>query len=154
MDERRPDDICTLPFSSGTTGLPKGVMLTHANITANCEMLNSKLPLQRLTLPTTKDFQDVMIGVLPFFHIYGFTCLLISRLALGCKVVTLPKFHPETFVTALAEHKSGYLNLVPPLIMFLTNDERVNTNHLASVRTVLNGAAPIGQSDVERLKIK
>lgn len=129
-------------------------MLTHTNITANCEMLDSKMPYERLTLPTTNHFQDTMIGVLPFFHIYGFTCLLISRLALGCKMVTLPKFQPETFIATLAEHKSGYLNLVPPLVMFLANDERIKSQHLAPVRTVLNGAAPIGQSDVERLKKK
>lgn len=84
-----------LPYSSGTTGLPKGVMLTHLNITSNCEMLDVKLPDKRLMLPTTNDFQEVLPSVLPFFHIYGLVVSLVSKLALGCKIVSLPKFEPE-----------------------------------------------------------
>lgn len=70
-------------------------MLTHLNITTNCEMLDAKLPDKRLMLPTTNDFQDVLPSVLPFFHIYGMVVSLVSKLALGCKVVSLPKFEPE-----------------------------------------------------------
>lgn len=58
-------------------------------------MLDAKLPDKRLMLPTTNDFQDVLPSVLPFFHIYGLTVSLISKLALGCKIVSLPKFEPE-----------------------------------------------------------
>lgn len=89
------DDVFLLPYSSGTTGMPKGVMLTHMNITCNCEQLDAKLPDKRLTLPTTNDFQEVLPSVLPFFHIYGLVVSLISKLSLGCKIVSLPKFDPE-----------------------------------------------------------
>lgn len=152
--KRDPNNICVIPFSSGTTGLPKGVMLTHRNIVANCEMLDVKLPTHRLTLPTTNHFQDVFASVLPFFHIYGFTISLMSKLSLGCKVVSLPKFEAESFLTTLVEHKATYLNLVPPLVLFLGNDKRVKFRHLKHVRTVMCGAAPIGELDANRLKEK
>ncbi|XP_037036724.1 4-coumarate--CoA ligase 1-like [Bradysia coprophila] len=148
------DDTFVLPFSSGTTGLPKGVMLSHLNITSNCEQLDAKLPDKRLMLPTTNDFQDVLPSVLPFFHIYGLVVSLISKLALGCKIVALPKFEPEGFLTTLAEHKATYLNLVPPIVLFLANSDKTAKRHLEHVRTIMSGAAPLGASDVERFHKK
>lgn len=73
------------------------------------------------TLPTTSTFQDVLPCVLPFFHIYGLTITLLSKIALGCKLVTLPKFTPDTFLNSLAEHKATVLHLVPPIGEFHTN---------------------------------
>ncbi|KAJ6633242.1 4-coumarate--CoA ligase 1 [Pseudolycoriella hygida] len=148
------EDTFVLPYSSGTTGLPKGVMLSHLNITSNCEMLDSKLPDRRLMLPTTNDFQDVLPSVLPFFHIYGLVVSLISKLALGCKVVSLPKFDPDGFLTTLAEHKATYLNLVPPIVLFLANNDKATKRHLENVRTIMCGAAPLGASDIERFQQK
>lgn len=118
---RRPDELLFLPYSSGTTGLPKGVMLSHNNISVNCEMLNVKLPDTPILLPTTRDFQEVSPSVLPFFHIYGFTVLLMSKLSLGTKIVTLPQFKPDTFLKSITDHKATMLHLVPPIskILFL-----------------------------------
>lgn len=150
----RPDDVCVLPFSSGTTGLPKGVQLTHNNIAANCEMMDMPLPDHRMMLPTTNDYQEVLPCVLPFYHVYGFTFLLMSKLALGCKIVTLPRFDPVTYVTALAEHKATFLAVVPPLLLFLANDERVTGRHLYSVRRMICGAAASAECDVNRMQEK
>jgi 4-coumarate--CoA ligase len=61
------------------------------------------------------DHQDVLPCVLPFFHIYGFTVTMISKLALGCKLVTLASFHPETYLNVLEKHKGNVLYLVPPI---------------------------------------
>lgn len=65
---RHPDDVTFLPFSSGTTGLPKGVMLSHNNIGVNCEQLGVKIGDSPIVLPTTNESQDVSPSVLPFFH--------------------------------------------------------------------------------------
>lgn len=129
-------------------------MLTHNNISANCEMIDVPIPHERLILPTTNDFQDTLPSVLPFFHIYGFTVSLIAKLALGCKIVTLPKFEPDSFLSTLIEHKATFLNLVPPLVLFLANDKRATAQHMDPVRTVMCGAAPIGALDAIRLKEK
>lgn len=144
--------MCALLYSSGTTGLPKGVMLSHLNITSNCEMLNAKVPERKLILPTTNDFQDVLPSVLPFYHIYGFTASLISKLSLGCKIVTLSKFDPMVFLTTLVEHKATSLLLVPPILLFLANSDKITKNHLNYVRSVASAGAPLGAADADRFK--
>lgn len=147
---RLPSDVCVLPFSSGTSGLPKGVMLTHANITSNMEKANTPNPDHRLTLPTTNDFQEVLPCVIPFFHIYGFTFVMLSKLSLGCKLVTLPRFDPETYINTLAVYKATFLTAVPPIIICLTNDSRCTAQHLSSVRSIMVGAAPLGKETVDK----
>jgi acyl-CoA synthetase (AMP-forming)/AMP-acid ligase II len=101
--------------------------------------------------PTTDTWQDVFPCVLPFFHIYGMTLTLISKLALGAKIVTLPGFNPDTFLNAMEKYKGTVLNLVPPHVSFLANSERVEKKHTDSIRYIICGAGPIGQSDVDKL---
>lgn len=151
---RDPDDVVFLPYSSGTTGLPKGVELTHTNIVSNSEMLAVKTGCSTVVLPTTDTFQDVLPCVLPFFHIYGLTVTMISKLQQGCKLVTLPAFRPDTFLNALTDHKGSVLHLVPPIILFLSNHDMVKTEHLKSIRNIFSGAAPMGASDAERMLAK
>lgn len=115
MHNRQPNDMVFLPYSSGTTGLPKGVMLSHNNISVNCEMVNTKLGEKPIIGDTTADYQEVPLSVLPFFHIYGLTILMVSKLALGTKIVTLPSFKPDTFMDAIKNYKSTMLHLVPPI---------------------------------------
>ena len=136
-----PDkDLVALPYSSGTTGLAKGVMLTHKNLIANmvlaCEM-NTIYPTDRL------------IGVLPFFHIYGMVLILNLALYRGLTLVTIPRFDLELFLQVVQDHKVTNLNLVPPLILALAKDPRVDDYDLSSVRIVGSGAAPLGQ-DLEK----
>lgn len=162
------NDLAFLPYSSGTTGLPKGVMLSHNNIVANSLQIGIKLPNTAIVQPTTDTFQDVLPSVLPFFHIYGFTVLMASKLALGSNAVTLSHFNPETFLKSLIVHKGTVVHLVPPisklfppsfffyfmtyhfLVNFLGSHPAVKSEHLASIRSVMSGAAPIGTSDAER----
>lgn len=112
---RHPNEVVFLPYSSGTTGLPKGVMLSHNNIGVNCEQLNVRLGDKPLLRLTTADVQEVSLSVLPFFHIYGLTVLMIAKLSLGTKVVTLPSFKPRTFLNAIRDYKTTMLHLVPPI---------------------------------------
>ena len=126
-------DVAALPFSSGTTGWPKGVQLTHRNLVANI--------LQTASGIFTG--QDTIIGVPPFFHIYGLTVVLHLGLYLGATDVTLPRFEMETFLDAVERHGVTHANLVPPLILALAKHPSIEVRRLRSLRTVQSGAAPL-----------
>ncbi|KAJ8913435.1 hypothetical protein NQ315_017179 [Exocentrus adspersus] len=150
--ETSPEDVALLPYSSGTTGLPKGVQLTHSNIVANlCQIEH---PLIGCNFRTTAEHQDTTQVVLPLFHIYGLTILCLYQLRLGCKIVTLPKFTPELYIGALRKHKSEVLYLAPPIAIFLANHPSIKDEDFKHVRTIVSGAAALGILDEAKLMKK
>lgn len=94
-------------------GLSKGVMLSHANIISNCTAFRGKEV--GITFDAIGDHQDVLPCVLPFFHIAGLVGTFLSKISQGCKLVTLPRFHPDTFLDALMKHKANALPVAPPI---------------------------------------
>ncbi|NNL69799.1 MAG: AMP-binding protein [Acidimicrobiia bacterium] len=128
------EDIVALPYSSGTTGLPKGVMLTHRNLVANLAQGEHALEM---------DEQEVIVAVLPFFHIYGMEVLMNGVLYNGCTAVTLPRFDLEEFLGVIQEHKVTRAYLVPPIILGLAKHPVVDKYDLSSLRQVFSGAAPL-----------
>ncbi len=129
-----PQDTVALPYSSGTTGLPKGVMLSHRNLVAN--ILQSRATL-------TIDENDVVIGVLPFFHIYGMTVIMNMGLARGATIVTMPRFELRAFLELVERHRVTRAYLVPPIVLALAKDPVVDEYDLSSLQLVLSGAAPL-----------
>jgi acyl-CoA synthetase (AMP-forming)/AMP-acid ligase II len=129
------EDLIAMPYSSGTTGLPKGVMLTHRNIVAN--IVQALVPHH-----TTED--DRIIGVLPFFHIYGMTVIMNIALHLGATIVTMPKFDLEEFLTLMQDHKITRAYLVPPIVLALAKHPIVDKYDLGSLELIMSGAAPLG----------
>ncbi|XP_037293349.1 probable 4-coumarate--CoA ligase 3 isoform X2 [Manduca sexta] len=146
---KKPEDIAFLPYSSGTTGLPKGVELTNRNVVANCVQQESD-PIKFYN-DTTSLNQDATLAVLPFYHIYGLVIILLHKLSAGLKVVTLPKFQPDSFLSTLKEHKIQLLCAAPPMVLFLGSHPDVKKEHLESIKTITSGAAPLPRNDVQRV---
>ncbi|XP_045488332.1 4-coumarate--CoA ligase 3 [Pieris rapae] len=144
--KRDAEDVSFLLYSSGTTGLPKGVELTNRNIVANCKQQDTEF---RMYDYTTETNQDAVLAVLPMYHSYGLSVVTLHKLAVGLKLVTIPKFKPETFVKALEKHSIDSFYLAPPLMLFLSSYPGVTAKHLDRCRSVTIGAAPLPKADVE-----
>jgi len=136
------EDLCVLPYSSGTTGVPKGVMLTHANLVANMAQLNHP------ALDLMKD-GETTICVLPLFHIFAMNVTMSNMLLNGGKLVTLPSFDPGQFLDAMLEHRPTFLHVAPPLVGFLASHPLVTEDHLSSLRQIFCAAAPAGPALIE-----
>ena len=128
-------DVALLPTSSGTTGLPKSVELTHRNLVAS-------LCQTRLAHPVAED--DVVIAALPLFHIYGLQITLNLPLLAGATVVILPRFELAAFLRAIQDHGVTSAAVVPPMILGLAAAGVVDDYDLSTLRLVTSAAAPLG----------
>jgi acyl-CoA synthetase (AMP-forming)/AMP-acid ligase II len=133
--------VAALPFSSGTTGRAKGVQLTHHNLVANLEQNRDGRRIAE---------DDVLAGVLPFFHIYGFVIILNSALLAGATVVTLPRYELTSYLRMLAEHAVTRAYFAPPMVLALATAPEVDGYDLSSVRYGICGAAPLDVAVAER----
>ncbi|MFF5473041.1 4-coumarate--CoA ligase family protein [Streptomyces achromogenes] len=128
------EDIAVLPYSSGTTGTPKGVMLTHRQIATNLAQLDPAVPAGP---------GDRILAVLPFFHIYGLTALMNGPLRKGATVVVLPRFELETFLAAIEKHRITGLYVAPPIVLALAKHPAVSRYDLSCLKYVISAAAPL-----------
>ncbi len=139
-------DVVALPYSSGTTGLPKGVMVTHRNVCANLRQAEVVEPVAE---------NDVLLGVLPFFHIYGLTVIMTFSLYRGATVVTLPRFDLEQFLQTIQHYRVTRIHVVPPILLALAKHPLVDRYDLSSLRMLVCAAAPldagVGRAVQERI---
>ncbi|MGE2724725.1 4-coumarate--CoA ligase family protein [Mycolicibacterium pulveris] len=126
--------LAVLPYSSGTTGNPKGVMLTHRNLVANVAQIR---PLHGM-VP-----DDTILAVLPFFHIYGMTVLLNAALHARARLVIMGSFDLEAFLANIATYKCTIVFIAPPVAVALAKHPSVDDYDLSSLNTVMSGAAPL-----------
>ncbi|MEZ4524048.1 MAG: 4-coumarate--CoA ligase family protein [Thermomicrobiales bacterium] len=134
--ELDPASVCLLPSSSGTTGRPKAVMLTHENIVANIIQCEGG------------DFwteKDVLINVLPFYHLAGLGIFLNLGFAAGSTMVLLPRFDLELMLAGIEKHRVNKTFLVPPILLAMAKDPRVDRYDLSSLTSVICSAAPVGR---------
>jgi acyl-CoA synthetase (AMP-forming)/AMP-acid ligase II len=130
-----PDDLVLLPFSSGTSGLPKGVMLTHRQLVSS---------LCQTIIPHSVQSDDVAVAVLPLFHIYGMQVTMNLTLRAGATLVLLPRFDLETFLRVVEAYRVTRAELVPPIVLALAKQPVVDRYDLSSLRVITAAAAPLG----------
>ena len=123
-----------LPYSSGTTGKSKGVVLSHDNLTANIEQCKHVLDYGT---------DDVALAILPFFHIYGMQVLMNGLLANGVTIVTMPRFDLEQALTMIQEHKVTWFFAVPPIVLAFAKHPMVDEYDTDSLKVIFSGAAPL-----------
>ncbi|KAL7106698.1 hypothetical protein ACP275_06G010000 [Erythranthe tilingii] len=134
------DDAVSLPFSSGTTGLPKGVILTHKSlITSVAQQVDGENP----NLYLKPD--DVVLCVLPLFHIYSLNSVMLCSLRAGAAVLLMQKFEIGSLLELIQRHRVSVAAVVPPLVLALAKNPMVDQFDLSSIRMVLSGAAPLGK---------
>lgn len=143
------EDLAVLPYSSGTTGLPKGVMLTHYNLVAN---ICQTMAVERF------DEDEVLIGILPFYHIYGMVVIMSMSLYAGGTIVTMPRFDLEQFLDLMATYRVTTAFVVPPIVLALAKHPVVDQYDLSALRHVSSGAAPlpevVARGCAERLDVR
>lgn len=137
-----PSTVALLPFSSGTTGLPKGVELTHANLVAALRQAGRLMPLGP---------EDTTLAIAPFFHVLGAVVNLALPLTAGATVVTVPSFEPTSFLDLVERYRVRFLAVPPPLAAFLAHHPLARSHDLSSLRTVAVGGAPLTPSVQEAL---
>lgn len=136
-------DLAFLVYSSGTTGLPKGVMLSHSNIVADLCQIHGSVGTYY------NSGKDKILGVLPFFHIYGLTGLVHQPLHRGIELVVMPGFDLKLFLESIQKHKITFIYVAPPVIVRLARDDMVKNYDLSSVKMITSGAAPLTQELVD-----
>ena len=134
------EHVAALPYSSGTTGIPKGVMLSHRNLVANVEQSRVNIDLRS---------SDRVLAVLPFFHIYGMTVLLNLALRQRASLVTMPRFDLVEFLKNIQEYSCTYLYIAPPIAVALAKHPVVDEYDISTVHTVFSGAAPLDGDTAE-----
>jgi acyl-CoA synthetase (AMP-forming)/AMP-acid ligase II len=136
-------DVAALPYSSGTTGLSKGVMLTHRNLVADITLAQAALPLTP---------EDRLIGALPFFHIYGMNIILGQGLRAGAAIVAMTRFDFRQFLELIERHAITQAYVVPPIALALAKEAAVDEHDLSSLATIVSGGAPLGAELAEQVE--
>ena len=140
-----PEDLAVLPYSSGTTGLMKGVMLTHRNLVANIEQAWNSMPVGE---------DDTLVGLLPFFHIYGQTVVLNMGLAKGSTIITMQRFDCDTLMDLVEEHGVTWLHVAPPVILAISTTANVEDRDFSKLKMIISGAAPLDAELAGRAEAK
>lgn len=136
------EHVVALPYSSGTTGMPKGVMLTHRNLTVN---------IDQSLVPADVRPGELTVAFLPFFHIYGLEVLMNIYLSAGGGLVTMPRFDLQQFLDLASKHRTPRLWIVPPVALALAKHPLVESYDLSFIEQVNSAAAPLGADVAEAM---
>ncbi len=140
-------DVAVLQYTGGTTGTPKGAMLTHYNIFANV------VQAEGWVFRPTRRGENTFLLVIPFFHIYGFTVGMIGGVWHGVRQILIPKYDVEALLVAIRDYAPTYFPAVPTIYISLLNHPRVKEYRLDRVRAFNSGSAPLPLEVLERFEV-
>jgi len=138
-----PDDVAVILYTSGTTGIPKGVQLTHRNLISNCENSNAALNLH-------KDHR--FLSVLPPFHAFGLTACVLMPIFLGATVYAIPRFHPLEVIKTVAGKSITLMVAIPSMYAAILKTKSATAETFKSVRLAVSGGEPLPESIAQRFK--
>jgi long-chain acyl-CoA synthetase len=134
------NDLAVLQYTGGTTGVPKGAMLTHANIYVNAAQAYANFPEKDMSV---NGGHEKMLAVLPFFHVFAMTvCLNVAVLG-GMEIVTIPRFDLNEAMKLLGSKKPQYMPAVPAIFTAINNHPKLDEYDLSSLRFCMSGGAPL-----------
>ncbi|XP_021294689.1 4-coumarate--CoA ligase 1-like [Herrania umbratica] len=144
-----PEDVVALPYSSGTTGLPKGVMLTHKGlVTSVAQQVDGENP--NLYFHS----EDVILCTLPMFHIYALNSIMLCGLRVGAAILIMQKFEIGLLLELIQKYKVTIAPIVPPIVLAIAKSSETEKYDLSSVRMLKSGAAPLGKELEDAVRAK
>nr|AIB06734.1 4-coumarate:CoA ligase [Mangifera indica] len=144
-----PNDVVALPYSSGTTGLPKGVMLTHKGlVTSVAQQVDGENPNLYFHC------EDVILCVLPLFHIYALNSIFLCGLRAGATILLMQKFEINSLLQLVQRYKITVAPMVPPIVLAISKSPDVDKYDLSSIRIIKSGAAPLGRELEDSVRAK
>lgn len=141
------EDIALLQYTGGTTGIPKGAMLTHANITANAEQAG-------ILLHMTRKGEDKMVGVLPFFHVFAMTAVMNISVLKAWEIIALPRFELDQTLKLINKHRPQIMPAVPAIFGAINNHKKLAKYDLTSLKFCISGGAPLPERVKQRFEEK
>ncbi|HEV2861729.1 MAG TPA: long-chain fatty acid--CoA ligase [Pyrinomonadaceae bacterium] len=143
----KPDDVAVLQYTGGTTGVPKGAMLTHYNVFANVIQTQSWTHSD-----VRRGGDDTYLVVIPYFHIYGFTVCMMAGVWRGARQVLIPKYDVEALLTAIRDYTPTYFPAVPTIYISLLNHPKAKEYGLDKIRNFNSGSAPLPVEVIEQFE--
>ena len=130
------DDIAMYQYTGGTTGVSKGVMLTHGNLSKQVQQIEA-------WFPTFNKGEEIMLGALPFFHVFGLSVAMNFAIHMGWADILVPKPQPESLLEAIGKFKPTFAPLVPTMYIGMLNDPKINSVDMTSIKGCFSGSAPL-----------
>jgi long-chain acyl-CoA synthetase len=130
------DDVAMYQYTGGTTGVSKGVMLTHANLSKNVQQV-------RKWFPTFAEGEEIMLGALPFFHVFGLTTAMNFAIYMGWEDILVPKPQPEPLLETIGKFKPTFAPLVPTMYIGILNHPKIDQTPMTSIKGCFSGSAPL-----------
>lgn len=139
------EDLAILQYTGGTTGFPKGVMLTHKNLIANTKMCQA-------WLYKCREGEEIVLGALPFFHVYGMTTVMILSILQASKMVLIPKPDPEVLLKTIQSQRPTMFPGAPTMYIGMLNHPELSKYDLSSIDSCISGSAPLPVEVQERFE--